>query len=241
MTGDGLRDTWALLDGEPAVAADKPLVGGLLQRLCRAAADALPATGVGVSVLSGTGGQVTAFGSSSSTEEIEELQFVLGEGPCLAAYDSGRPVLVPDLATAGRTMWPGYAPAAQAHGVEAVFAFPLQVGDSRLGALDVYQASAGPLLERAVAAATDFAQVAMQTLLRAHDESDDEDAAPVEEVLAGRPDVYQAQGMLTIQLGVGLDEAMSRLRAYAFANERRIVDVAADIVARRLVIGPEDE
>ena len=241
MTGDGLRDTWALLDGGPRVAADKPRLGGLLQRLCRAAAGALPATGVGVSVLSGTGSQVTAFGSSTTAEEIEELQFVLGEGPCLAAYDSGRPVLVPDLATAGRLMWPGYAPAAQGHGIAAVFAFPLRVGASRLGALDVYQASAGPLLEDAQAIATDFAEVAMQTLLNARDEPEERGAVPIEEVLAGRPDVYQAQGMLTIQLGVGLDEAMSRLRAYAFASERRIEDVAADIVARRLQIGPDDE
>ena len=234
MTSGDLHRAWALVEREVPLAADRPSAAGRLQRLCRAAAGALPATGVGVSLLSGVGDRVSAFGSSAITEQIEELQFVMGEGPCLAAFDSGRPVLIPDLAAAGRTRWPGYAHAVQEHGIEAVFAFPLQVGAVRFGALDVYQAASGRLFEVAMRSAMDFAEIAMQTLLDAHYEAEHEGAPPVAEVLGGRPDVYQAQGMLMIQLGVPSHEALSRLRAYAFAHERRVEDVAADVVARRL-------
>jgi AmiR/NasT family two-component response regulator len=48
--------------------------------------------------------------------------------------------------------------------------------------------------------------------------------------------VYQAQGMVMIQLQVGLTQAMSRLRAHAFAHDRPLGDVARDVVARRLVL-----
>ena len=49
-----------------------------------------------------------------------------------------------------------------------------------------------------------------------------------------RAEIDQATGMLTEQLQVGIEEAFVRLRAYAYAQERRLTDVAGDIVARRL-------
>lgn len=239
-----LDRVWALVSRETVSSEDQPHLVGRLQRLCRAAATALPATGVGISVMS-RGSHVTFAASNADHARVEELQFILGEGPCLEAYDSRRPVLMPDLALAARTRWPGYAPAAQDHGVRAVFAFPLQVGAARLGALDVYQDRPGPLVTVAVQQALAFADVAMQTLLDAQRDTGTpdgsgepgEDAMPPAEVaLAGRLELYQAQGMVMVQLGVTLDEAMVRMRAYAYAHNRRIHDVAADIVARRLVL-----
>jgi AmiR/NasT family two-component response regulator len=51
--------------------------------------------------------------------------------------------------------------------------------------------------------------------------------------------IDQATGMLTGQLGVGAAEAFARLRAYAYAQDRRLADVAGDIVARRLRLHPD--
>ena len=229
------HDVWALVRSEPEQTEDKPDAIGVLQRLCRAAATALPAIGVGVSVMSQEGVQVMVVASDETHETVEELQFTVGEGPCLEAHRSGGPVLMPDLAVAARNRWPGYAPAAQDLGVRAVFAFPLQVGAARLGALDVYQDKAGPLPVKAVTLALTFADVALQTLLDAQREADE--AAPMaEEAMGGRLELYQAQGMVMVQLGVSLSEAMTRLRAYSYAHSRRVSDVAADIVARRLVM-----
>ena len=93
----------------------------------------------------------------------------MGEGPCLAAFASRRPVLVPNLSEAATTTWPGYGPAAHDHGVRAVFAFPLQVGAARLGALDVYRDQPGALSAWALSRALTYADVAMQTVLDAQE------------------------------------------------------------------------
>ena len=54
-----------------------------------------------------------------------------------------------------------------------------------------------------------------------------------------RAEIDQATGMLTVQLGVTAGEAFARLRAYAYAQDRRLADVAGDIVARRLRLDPD--
>jgi hypothetical protein len=227
----------ALIAREPAEAGDKPQLVGWLQRLCRTAARELPATGVGVSMLSERGDQITAAASDEICRIIEELQFITGEGPCREAFASRRPVLTPDLAEA-RTHWPGYAPAASAHGVRAVFAFPLTVDRTRLGALDVYRDRAGALGTSEVARALGFAAVAVRWLLDAQQDSDE--ATPV---LADNQDalveVYQAQGIVAIQLGADVPEATSRIRAYAYAHDRRLTAVAKDIVEGRVLFRPE--
>jgi hypothetical protein len=55
-----------------------------------------------------------------------------------------------------------------------------------------------------------------------------------------RAQVHQAAGMISVQLGVSLAEALVRLRARAFAEDRLIAEVAADVVARRLRFGEHD-
>jgi len=59
------------------------------------------------------------------------------------------------------------------------------------------------------------------------------------ELAVHRVEIDQATGMLTVQLGVGASEAYARLRAYAYARDRRLGDVAGDIVARRLRLDPD--
>ena len=98
-----------LIEQEPVSGADAAHVGGHLQRLCRAAAAAVPASGVGVSVMSDAGPQLTVA-SSPLHAEVEELQFTLGEGPCLAARASGAPVLTADLGRRCRTPLAGLRP-----------------------------------------------------------------------------------------------------------------------------------
>ena len=52
-------------------------------------------------------------------------------------------------------------------------------------------------------------------------------------------ELFQAQGMVMVQVRVSIGEAMVRMRAYAYAQDRRLSDVARDIVARRLRFDPE--
>lgn len=225
-----------LIDDEPRSRGEHPGTIGRLERLCSALAREIPAWGVGLSLLTdetAAGGPVAA--SDAKSRVLEELQFALGEGPCIDAYALRRPVLEPDLRTHGGGRWPGYAPAADQHGVRAVFAFPLQVGAARAGALDIYQAEAGPLAPDALTQAVTFADVAMGLLIDGQARADDPQSPPhLQDALANRVEVYQAQGMVMVDLGVGIEEAMARLRAHAYAADRPIRDVARDIVAGKL-------
>ncbi|TPG18195.1 GAF and ANTAR domain-containing protein [Pedococcus bigeumensis] len=225
-----------LIDDEPPILHGAPGTIGRLERLCSALTRSLPATGVGLSLLTMDnygGGTIAA--SNAESRVLEELQFSLGEGPCIEAYTSRRPVLEPQLSTHGMRRWPGYAAAAQEQGVKAVFAFPLQIGAARAGALDVYRNETGSLTDDALAQAVTFAEVAMGLLVDGQDGAQDgQTSSDLDDALAYRLEVYQAQGMVMVDLGVGIDEAMARLRGHAYAQDRYISDVARDIVGGKL-------
>src|SRR6478736_9973719 len=237
-SGPPRRDVWSWIADEPVLGGDKPHPGGWMQQLCRAAASELSATGAGVSLLAQNGDASVLAASGPDIETVEQLQFTLGEGPCLDASALGRPVLTPDLSVAARARWPGYAPAVRGHGIDAVFAFPLQLGGARLGAMDVYRDRTGSLSTRDLHQGLAFAEAAMSTLLDAQAAADNERPA-FGRALDGQFEVYRAQGMVQAQLGVSLQEAMARLRAHAYAQDRPLHEVAADVVARRLVLEPD--
>lgn len=236
---DRAAEVRALVGREADRVEDRPLVAGWLQKMCRAAARDLPASGVGVSLLSEAGDVMTAAASGARSVLVEELQFTFGEGPCIAAFGSGAPVLVPDLSATVSTTWPAYAPAAYEHGVRSVFAFPLQLGSARLGAMDVYRDDVGDLSSVALERALTFAEITMENLLEAG-ASDRTVAALLDGPPGVRFEVYQAQGMVMVQLGVTAEDALARMRAHAFLHGRRIVDVAQDVLSRRLVMERDD-
>ncbi len=180
-------------------------------------------------------------------EQLAEVQLTLGEGPCHDALASAAPVLAPDLADAqaGRR-WPAFTPEARELGAEAVFAFPLIVGAIRPGVMGLYRRSAGPLLDGQLGNLLILADVATLMLLNGADgPSGQGDGAGLDGQSPGlaqhRAEIDQATGMLTVQLGVPVAEAFLRLRTYAYAQDRRLADVASDIVARRLRLHPDPE
>ena len=160
---------------------------------------------------------------------LEEIQYTLGEGPAVAAFTSGGPVLVPDVHV-DRVRWPGFAEAGAAAGVAAVFAFPLQVGGVRLGTLDLYRRRPGGLAADAVADAAALADVVTLALLQHAERSDEDDLRRA----ISYQDVNTATGMLAAQLRISLEDAFARLRAHAFATGRSVLEVAGDVLARRI-------
>lgn len=206
--------------------------------VCAAAVRALPVGGAGVSAMSRTATSHPLCSTDEVSERLEELQLTLGEGPCVDAFALGAAVLTPDLRAAGvRDRWPVFAAAATEAGATAVFAFPLQIGAISPGVLDLYAATAGGLDAEDLADAMAFADTATLVLLDAAASGPDGPDGPdgQHRHLNGyRAEIDQATGMLTEQLGVGIEEAFVRLRAHAYAQERRLAEVATDVVARRL-------
>jgi hypothetical protein len=129
-------------------------------------------------------------------------------------------------------------------GAAAVYAFPLQMGAARVGVMDLYHVQprfleSGELRDALLLADT-------TTLLLVGGEAaslDHPNPGAVEGLLSEREgyraEIDQATGMISVQLGVGIEEAFVRLRAYAYARDRSLTDVARDVVARRLRFTPD--
>ena len=189
--------------------------------------------GAWLTVMSDPARRVLAHATGGRAAELEELQFTAGEGPCVDAFTSGTPLLVADLGAAGwQARWPGFTIADGHPGASAMFAFPLAQGAIRVGVLGLYRGIPGPLPPEHLADTLVCADAALMLMLSARSGPGPQpgpDGWPTHQAR-----VYQATGMVSVQLGVGLEEALALLRAYAFAHDRPLADVAAEVVARRL-------
>jgi GAF domain-containing protein len=179
--------------------------------------------------------------SDPVSERLAELQLTVGEGPCHDVLATGAPVLTRDLDDdqPGRR-WPVFTPEACQAGAVAVFAFPLTVGVIRAGVLGLYRTSPGPLDSRQLGDCLLLADTATVLLLDGVEGTADggsDGRAP--DLVLHRAEIDQATGMVMVQVGVTAAEAFARLRAYAYAKDRRLADVASDIVGRRLRLQPD--
>lgn len=203
----------------------------------------LSVSGAGISMVTTAGNRGVVCATDDVSARIEDLQFTLGEGPCVDVAQFGAPVLVPDLNTPDDLAvdrWPAFIEGAGAAGVRAVFAFPLRIGAINVGVLDVYRAQPGPLRDGQLRAALLAADAAALALLQLDTARDDLFADNTEARSTYQLQVHQATGIVQVQLGVPTEEAFLMLRARAFALGRPLVDVASDVVARRLRFSVED-
>ncbi|HEY6593041.1 MAG TPA: GAF and ANTAR domain-containing protein [Asanoa sp.] len=210
---------------------------------CAAAVADLGTDGAGVSVMVSPTARETMHATDRIAGELEDHQLTFGQGPCVDAFAAGGPVLVGDLDLPPYfDRWPVFTPAARASGARALFALPLQVGAIRLGVFDLYRITPGPLDRDQLADALAYAEAVATLLLDAAEGSAAQDAEQTSrraDPTANRAEVHHATGMVLAQLDVGADEAFLRLRAYAYANDRRLIDVARDVVQRRLRFEPD--
>jgi GAF domain-containing protein len=205
------------------------------RRLCDVCAEVTGATGAGLMLMSGDVPRGSVCATDEPSSRIEQLQFELGEGPCVDAYNQDRPVLEPDLAEPQTPRWLAFTGPALDAGVRAIFGFPLEIGAVRLGALNLYRDRPGPLTDDQHADALVMADVAAQALLVMQSNAPPGRlAAELEASSDFQYVVHQASGMLAAQLDVSVGQALIRLRAHAFGNDRPLAGVAEDVVARRL-------
>jgi len=203
-------------------------------RLCDACVADLPGVGgAGLAVMSSLPAQQVRYVSDPTSARVEELQVMLGEGPRVDAFTGGSPVLATDLDDPfWLQRWPGFAPAAVGAGARAVFALPLQVGAVRLGVIDLYRAGPGALIGDDLAEALAFADAAIELLLA--EQLPGAQIPGSTRLFPHRAVVHQATGMISAQLDGPVADAFLRLRAYAYASERSLDHIAAEVVGRRL-------
>lgn len=178
---------------------------------------------------------------------FEELQFTLGEGPGPDAVRTGSPVVEPDLDRVRAERWPALLPAAHELGVHGVCCFPLGIGAIPIGVLTMLCDGNRSMDEQQYTDATALAAALTGALLNEDRRGGRSGDVPGLGLFLERPSglrravVHQATGMISVQLGVALEEALLRLRAHAYGSERPLGEVAADVVARRLRFDFDDD
>lgn len=240
MDGQRIRDEL----GAAVTDAPTPLVAA--DRLCAACVELLDVDGAAIS-FAGGGTTRGTFGSSDElSRTLDELQYTYGQGPCLDAVAERRPVLAPHLDGAAEDRWPALTQAMLGHGVRAVFALPVAVASTPVGALDLYRRSSGPLDDLAMAGGRWAAGLAALPLLDLMTSADGwETAANGQgswDQLASleRVEVYQATGMIVAALEISPADALIRLRAHAIARSLTASEVAYQILDRRLMVDRDD-
>ena len=219
-----------MLDGHAGAPLD---VTAGLRRLCAAAVSELGLRSASITLMTAEAAAVVT-GSDVDGERLAQLQFEVGEGPGMEAFSLGRPVLVSDVGEA-LARWPGFASEALRAHVCAVFAFPLHLGAVRFGVLTLYADVARGLEGDEVSRCLSFADIATELLLESSTSGSVDLVDPrLDDALRIRTEVYQAQGMVMVDLGVSLAEALLRMRAHAYANGGDLNELASDIIAGRL-------
>jgi len=209
-------------------------------RLCVVSAEVTEMAGAGIMLMTDQGSSGSLCASDNVSALINEIQFTLGEGPCVDAYDRQRPVMEPNLGTPAITRWLAFTGQMIEAGAQAVFAFPVQIGAVKLGAISLYRDHPGPMTDEQHADSIVLADIAARLILAL--QSDAPPAALTAELglaFGAQNVIHQATGMVAIQLGSSLGTALVRLRAYAFRNDRPLGEVARDVVARKLRFHPE--
>ncbi|PZS31463.1 MAG: hypothetical protein DLM59_09920 [Pseudonocardiales bacterium] len=150
-------------------------IQGILDHLVQRIVDILPIDAAGVTLIAPGLEPRYLAASNDAALRFEKLQTELSEGPCVAAYQSGEAVAVPDLRVDDR--FPKFGPRALEAGLVAVFTFPLHDGDTQLGALDVYRDTPGPFSKTAMTTAQTLADVVSAYLINAQARADLEDSS----------------------------------------------------------------
>jgi hypothetical protein len=194
-------------------------------------------SGAGIMLMSGDFPAGSLCTTDKVSARIEELQYTLGEGPCVDAHRNDRPTIEPDLMNPAYPRWVAFTGPAVAAGARAVFGFPLRVGAVRLGALNLYRDVPGQLSDDQHANALVMADIAAQAVLVLQSHASPGELAAALQVGANfQYVVHQASGMVAAQLNISVAHALMLLRAFAFGNERSLNDVANDVVRRTLQI-----
>ena len=231
---------------EQLAAVGEQRGAGAADRICEACLTLRGVEAAAISLVYDGTNIGTLGASSAAARTFDELQFTLGEGPCLDSVTHRAPVMITDLADPNERRWPFYGPALLAHDIRAVAAVPIVVAGEYVGALDLFGSIPGQWEDDQWAAAVMAAELAALPVLDLLDDdlqiaaTDPDSTAWTHLHALSRAEVGQASGMLIAQLNIGPTQALMRLRAHAYATGVSATEIARDIIGRRLRLDATD-
>lgn len=226
MADDDLSQSLAGLSG--LLTGHRPLRDTLTE-IADFAVQAIPnAEGAGLTMLENSRAQ-TVVASADFVHAVDEIQYSLGEGPCVTAVESGQTQSSGSLG--GEARWPRFGPRVGRMGVHSALSLPLLLPGQVIGAMNVYahtknafgpeSARIGELFARPAAVSVYNAQILAQSQRL---------AAQLTEALTSRAVIDQALGIIRSRTGATPDEAFVRLRAMSQAQHLKVVEVATVLV-----------
>ncbi len=204
----------------------------LADRLCEASRVIVGADGAWITVRD-AGGQTIALSRTDHTAvALEDLQDLVGEGPCRDAYRDGAAVTTV-IGDRPDPRWLEFSRAAvERVGQVTIHAFPMRPDHGTFGVLGLYLRPRSQWAEPDEVAQL-LADIVGAALLR--------DPVPTAEqgghaggMWSARAEIYQATGMVIAQLAVPAEDALALLRAHAFAHDTTLTALAREVVARRI-------
>lgn len=206
----------------------------MLTTLTASCADLLDVASAGLLLADEDGVLHLVASSSERTRDLELFQLQRDEGPCLDCYHGGRMVVssgVPEM----RRRWPEFSQAAEMVGFESVHALPMRLREHALGAIGLFSESVGHLDDADLALAQALVHVACVAIVNDKNASDRATVnAQLQHALNSRVVLEQAKGVIAASGELEMEVAFVVLRRYARDHGRRLSDVAADLVNRRV-------
>ena len=215
--------------------ADTTTIGfdlvSLADRLVRACVEVLGVTAAGI-MLADHRQSLRVFASSNEeTRFLELFELQNNDGPCLEAFQTGKPVEGTDLSLL-TARWPHFAPAAMSVGFNTAYAVPMRLRGTTIGALNLFQAEIEKFSTRKVNVARVLADMASIGIVN-HGSLRQQEvlAQELQGALNSRVIIEQAKGVIAERQGISLPEAFEYLRTTARSSQRPIAEVALEAVS----------
>jgi GAF domain-containing protein len=214
------------------LASDFDIVD-FLHGLAADSVEILRAAAAGVMLADPRGGLRLIASSDERMRLLELFELQGAQGPCLDAFSTGRPILAG--AADSRSRWPVFAPRASGAGFQMMCAVPLRVRTHVIGALNLFRGSDEPFTGTEMEIAQAMAEMAaigliQERALRERNLLTEQ----LQAALNSRVVIEQAKGMLAEYLATTVDDAFMLLRKYARDFNRKLSEVAMDVVDQKI-------
>ena len=214
------------------LASDFDIVD-FLQGLSEDSVEILRAEAAGVMLADARGGLRLIASSDERMRLLELFELQGAQGPCLDAFSTGRAVQA--SAADSRARWPVFAPQASGAGFQMMCAVPLRVRTNVIGALNLFRGSDEPFTGAEMEIAQAMAEMAAIGLIQERALRERNLLAEqLQAALSSRVVIEQAKGMLAEYLTMTVDDAFKLLRTYARDHNRKLSEVASDVVDRKI-------